>query len=599
MKEMNENLEGQDLENLDPEVKKDAGMDYEQAVALLAQYKQMKQEIRTAKKTVFTHAVKAGKEAVVSKLKLIEEKYMEAKKAIQARVDSVKSVGTAAKGIAKDVKDEAEDQRDANEDFEQEQTDRNEYESKHLDGKIGRTKTASDIRTFLGSIQARMAKMPKTFAARYAAVKGDDKKKEEFLREAEATSKRIMKGVKGKNRAKQLKTQKSVTARNNIEKRAEQQGKTIDNKAKRAEDRADAWQEGYSDGGKRGKVAAGIRRIDTFSGKAAKFVAKAGQMPLTTLSRLLTTLGARESAETVSKAAGKFSRTVMDSASKMATKRHKSFDSKVSSFDRAAKTADSLEGRVDNTGKKQVSKNEAYRSEHEGEKSGKHITKATRGITGFITKAGQFLAKGKVSRYEFAAKAAALLGDKEGARNLMARAKVKSDRTMERTGKVNDAVRGAADWTIDAKDTVVNGTKTAVEATGRAIGNATRATGRAAATVAGVAAYGAVEGVRAVGKGARAVGRGFKKAFTSTIKFGSDLVEKGSETVEQLREEAQAKAEQRSISRLRGQIEKRKGKIIELESALFEKEAMAAARAEKAPTKPEETRTEETQLDQR
>ena len=261
----------------------------------------------------------------------------------------------------------------------------------------------------------------------------------------------------------------------------------------------------------------------------------------------------------------------------MATKRHKSFDSKVSSFDRAGKTADSLENKIELKGKTQESKNESYRSEQEGEKSGKYITKATREITGFITKVGQFLAKGKVSRYEFAAKAAALIGDKEGARNLMAKAKAKSDRTMEKTGKVNDAVRGAADWTIDAKDSVVQGTKTAVEVTGRAIGNATRATGRAAVNVAGVAAYGVVEG-------AKAVGRGFKNAFTSTIKFGSDLVERGAETVEQIKEDAQIKMEQRTIARLRGQISKRKDKLLQLEEVLQGKEAMAAARTEKDPT---------------
>ena len=435
MSELDVEKENAELDTAESE-KEGISTELEQARKLLAEYKKQKQEIRDARKVIFKAKINSVIGPILSRIESEYEK-------IASRIAAAKEVGKESKGISEDVKEQADTDREKTEDFAEKQSDRTPDGAKFLDRKIAAERRRSNARTFFGSISARIAKMPYTMAARFEALRGNDEKAAEFIERAAELSDEKMLEVARNNREKQMGVQKKVTAHRNMEKRSEAQAESIDRAADAMDSRTEKWGEKHT-----GKTAERTVRIDRFTTRAGKWIAGAGQVSLTKLAELMSRLGADKTAESLSKSAGSFSHSVMQSASKMNTRRHKKAERRIAQDSRVDKKAESIERKMDAASEKEGEKAEQW---VENGKEGKPILRLSKGLGDAVMATTKFFNRGRVNLYEFAAHVAAKHGRHEQSQQLMKKAEERSMAAMGRAKKTSESIRSGADKVVSSR----------------------------------------------------------------------------------------------------------------------------------------------------
>lgn len=434
----------------------------------------------------------------------VEAQYEEAKREVDNRFSDFKSVGSTSKLQSAKIRSAREVLNEKSEKFTEKQTDRS--ESSVLSGAAKLNRGFNQKFSLFGEKAAKAAKIPHTFAARVAALKGDREGMVDSLIAADTKEQDVMKKVKDAIEKTEKGIQKRITSYNRVERRTARQDTTIETKTNDTLDRIDdfiAAQE--NNGSKRGVIAniMGVNHgIRAYTGNIEAQLARIGYDALAKGSAII---GKDKMAQELSQKGGKVSRGIMDRVSKHNTKEQKDFSDRMATHDSIERATDAKVESLDKKAEQVNAKTDNWKTNHE---SKGFMSDGIRAVTGVIiqsiTGATKLYAKGDMRLTEVAAKTAAFLGFRKEAQQMVQEAKSRSTENMKGAEKVNKAVRSGADATMKFKDR----RKAEVINLGNTIGKGVKA------------------GIEYVGDG---IDKGVE-AIDKGIEAGIDFVETGIET---------------------------------------------------------------------
>lgn len=419
------------------------------------------------------------------------------KKVVDERYGMFKGVGTTSKTQSDKIDTTRETQQGKAEEFAQTQDDRS---SSEVLGKAARVEGAlSKGRSLLGSVAAKVAKQPHTFAARWAAIKGDKEAVAEHMGKADGVASKVMAATQKTNRTNQMKVQKRITSFNKVEDRSFAQGNAIENATSRADDRTDAFVEKHAESSQRRSLTAkGLGKLGALRTFSGNIRAQVAQISYDTAAKVNAVLGRDEDAQRISKRGGEVSRDITSQASSKNTQMYGEFDRRVASYDKVRSAVgakvESLDGLEEQAADKTSAWEKAQTSQGFTTRAG---IKLTKGITKAITGATRLYAEGDMKVTGFAARVAALTGHAAQGQKMVRDAKKRTTENMRGAEKVNKSVRSTATRAFNFKDEkkrqakefgekIADGIETgigyatgAVVATGKAIEGAAIATGQA------------------------------------------------------------------------------------------------------------------------
>lgn len=430
-------------------------------------------------------------------IEAVQDDFVEKKKVVDERYEMFKGVGeTSRKQTAKinDTRGKQDGQADS---FAQTQDERS---SSEVLGKAARVEgVMSKGRTLLGSVAAKVAKQPQTFAARWAAIKGDKDAVAAHMSKADGIASKVMKATQTTNKKNQMRVQRRITSFNKVEDRSFNQGNAIENATVRADDRTEAFVEKHAESSQRRSLTAkGLGKLGSLRTFSGNIRAQVAQISYDTAAKVNAVLGRDEAAQRISKRGGEVSRDITSQASSRNTQMYGEFDRRVASYDKVRSAVgakvESLDGLEEQAADKTSAWEKAQTSQGFTTRAG---IKLTKGITKVVTGATRLYAEGDMKITGLAAKVAALTGHAAQGQKMVRDAKKRTTDNMRGAEKVNKSVRTNATRAFNFKDRkkqeaielggkIASGIETgvgyavgAITATGQVIGDAAIETGKA------------------------------------------------------------------------------------------------------------------------
>lgn len=385
-------------------------------------------------------------------IEAIQDDFATKKKIVDERYDMFKGVGETSKTQTGKIDAERGKQDEQASNFAQTQDERS---SSEVLGKAARVEGfMSKGRTLLGSVAAKVAKQPQTFAARWAAIKGDKEAVAEHLAKADGVATKVMTATKTTNRNNQMRVQKRITSFNKVEDRSFNQGNAIENATARADDRTDAFVEKHADSSQRRSLTAkGLGKLGSFRTFSGNIRAQVAQISYDTAAKVNAVLGRDEAAQRISKKGGEVSRDITSQASSRNTQMYGEFDRRVASYDKVRSAVSAKVESLDGLEKKAAEKTSAWEKAQTSQGFTTRVgIKLTKDITKVVTGATRLYAEGDMKVTELAAKVAALTGHSAQGQKMVRDAKKRTTENMIGAEKVNKAVRSNATRAFEFKD---------------------------------------------------------------------------------------------------------------------------------------------------
>lgn len=434
----------------------------------------------------------------------VEAQYEEAKKEVDNRFTDFRNVGRTSKLQSAKIRTAREVLNQKSDKFAKDQSDRS--ESSVLSGAAKLNRGFNQKFSLFGEKAAKAAKIPHTFAARVAALKGDREGMVDSLIAADTKEQDVMKKVKDAIEKTEKGIQKRITSYNRVERRTARQDTTIEIKTNDTLDRVDDFiAEQENNGTKRGVIAniMGVSHgIRAYTGNIEAQLARIGYDALAKGSAII---GKDKMAQELSRKGGRVSNDIMDRVNEENTREQADFSDRMEAYDSVGARTDAKIGAINRKAERVNDKTEAWKENHE---SKGFMSDGIRAITGVITQsitgATKLYAKGDMRATEVVAKAAALLGFSDVSKEMVTDARKRATENMKGAEKVNKAVRSGADATMKFKDR----RKAEVINLGNTIGKGVKA------------------GIEYVGDG---IDKGVE-AIDKGIEAGIDFVETGIET---------------------------------------------------------------------
>lgn len=410
------------------------------AEQVLKKYKPMVEELSGAAWDIISGTTMRP---IHTKLEKIQAKY-------EAKMNALGNVKKVSEALNLNIEGKITQEKGKIEEFEQKQD--KDIRSEDLENTVFRRNFKTLSRTMFGSVSARVAKMPYTLAARYQALKGDDKKREELLATAGAIVKDILDDVEAKNIQSMQKTQERIDKFNEVDTKTTHYSMR-EKKVAAVNTMTSQFLDKNKKGAVRRNISIGLAAIGDgrrFRGNiAAQVIEDVGNFA----ARKAALLGLDTVADKVAEQTVKKSDKIIRNVGKKNKALYNELNRRTQGYDNAAKVTRSTKQNLD--GKQNRARANANNWEKNQKSTGFTTKVGMKGIklaNRAVTASTKLVGKGEMAVTEMYAKTASVIGFDKHGKTVMANAQSRNEARMDQAENFNKGLRKTTDRVFAFKD---------------------------------------------------------------------------------------------------------------------------------------------------